>query len=85
MHWFELFLGFFAASVGAYTLYYLTKLVSTVKLVFVNSEKNNRIVQLCPLLRGRYWPSPWVFNCHLQVSQNFIVNYKVEIGFYISF
>jgi hypothetical protein len=52
----------------AYALYYLVALVSRIDLRYDKTHPGTAaLIRRCTLLKGRYWPSPWIFSGHLDV------------------
>ena len=47
--------------------YYLIRVVGKPELVYQNSAANRQLLDGLPRLRRRYWPTPWMFNAHLQL------------------
>ena len=64
-----------------YLIYYYVRIVSKVALVYHATEINKQIIKGCSLLRGKYWPSIFVFNSHLQVGNTTNSNYENKLNF----
>jgi predicted alpha/beta-fold hydrolase len=55
-----------AGAVLAYGLYYLVALVSRIDLRYDKDHPGTAaLLRRCSLLKGHYWPSPWIFSGHL--------------------
>jgi hypothetical protein len=59
----------------AYAAYYLLALVSRIDLRFDKDHQGTAaLLRRCSLLKGNYWPSPWIFSGHLDVrGQTFLI------------
>ena len=47
--------------------YYLYSAAGKPELIYQNSAANKQLIQATPRLERRFWPSPWMFNTHLQL------------------
>lgn len=50
-----------------FSFYYLLFVARKPTLSYTENEFNNRIITMTPALRRRYFPTPWLFNTHLQL------------------
>jgi predicted alpha/beta-fold hydrolase len=59
-----------AAAVGLtlFLVHYLVTAARRPTLYYRPSPLNDRVLAVCPALRGRYWPTIWAFNRHLQIA-----------------
>jgi len=56
----------FVGAMLAYAVYYLLALVSRIDLRFDKDHQGTAaLLRRCSLLKGSYWPSPWIFSGHL--------------------
>lgn len=65
----------------AYGAYYIVALVSHVELVRGEHRHptTGKLLARCSLLRGRYWPSPWIFSGHLDVPLSLFISFQRNI------
>ena len=47
--------------------YYLLRVVKKPELIYQSNPDNQRLLSQLPILQRRYWPTPWIFNTHLQL------------------
>jgi hypothetical protein len=63
----------FVGAMLAYAVYYLLALVSRIDLRFDKDHQGTAaLLRRCSLLKGSYWPSPWIFSGHLDVRTTLI-------------
>lgn len=58
---------FFIAILVFFITYYFLVIVKKPTLIFQKNAFNDALVKATPILKKRYFPTPWLFNTHLQL------------------